>query len=136
MNCRIRMSTGTRRRNPALLAAIVLGISLVGGASLAVDFTQSPSEFDITTDGIFTGPDEWSDVTPAVRLNGQSFVYTSADPDLDALYLMYDLPSSVPALSFGSMAGSTGRSPYLARVVGLRLVCVFLTQQSGNRWLS
>ena len=95
MNCRIRKSAGTWRRNTALLAASVLGISLVGGSSLAVDFTQPPSLFDITTDGIFTGSDEWSDVTPAVRLNGQSFVYTSVDPDRGALYLMYDLPTSV-----------------------------------------
>ncbi len=105
MNCRIRKSTGTRRRDTALLAAIALGFSLVGGSTLAVDFTQPPSAFDITTDGIFTDPDEWSDVQPAVRLNGQSFVYTSADPSADALYLMYDLVSSAEPLSFGSMAG-------------------------------
>ena len=105
MNCRIRKSAGTRRRNTALLAASVLGFSLVGGSSLAVDFTQLPSLFPITTDGIFTDGSEWSDVTPAVRLNGQSFVYTSADPGLGALYLMYDLPSSDEELASGSKAG-------------------------------
>ncbi len=105
MNCRIRKSAGTWRTNTALLTASVLGISLVGGSSLAVDFTQEPSAFDITTDGIFTDGAEWSDVTPAVRLSGQSFVYTSADPGLGALYLMYDLPSSVVPLTAGLKAG-------------------------------
>ena len=98
MNRRIRISNGTRRGKTALLAAIVLGIGLVGGSSLAVDFTQPPSAFDIDTDGLFTSPYEWSDVTPTVRLNGESFVYTSADAGLGALYLMYDLPSSTAEL--------------------------------------
>ena len=40
MNCLIRKNTGMRRRITALPAAIVLGISLVGGSTLAVDFTQ------------------------------------------------------------------------------------------------
>ena len=88
MNRNIRKTTETRVRN--LLVMVVLGIGVAGGPLLAVDFTQPPSAFEITTDGLFTGPDEWSDVTPAVRLNGQSFVYTAADNDLGALYLMYD----------------------------------------------
>ena len=60
-------------------------------SALAQDISQPPSAFEITTDGVFTAPEEWSDVVPAVRLNGESFVYTSADPGLGALYLMYDI---------------------------------------------
>ena len=51
-----------------LRTVLLLGIFSIGSTALAVDFTQPPSAFDITTDGVFTTPDEWSDVTPAVRL--------------------------------------------------------------------
>ena len=48
-----------------LRTVLLLGIFSIGSTVLAVDFTQPPSEFDITTDGLFTDDDEWSDVTPA-----------------------------------------------------------------------
>jgi len=64
-----------------------------------------PSAFSITTDGLFTDPDEWSDVTPLTGFGGASFVYTSADPGLEALYLMYDFPMNRTALALGELAG-------------------------------
>ncbi len=91
---------------PALLhTALLVGIFSIGSTALAVDVTQPPSAFEIVTDGFFTTPVEWSDVTPSVRLGGESLVYTSTDPGLDALYLMYDLPSSTTPLPPGSTAG-------------------------------
>ncbi len=39
-----------------LLTALLVGIFSTGSPALAVDFTQPPSAFDITTDGIFTTP--------------------------------------------------------------------------------
>ncbi len=59
-----------------LSSALLVGIFSIGSTALAVDITQPPSAFEITTDGIFTTPDEWSDVMPAVRLGGESLVYT------------------------------------------------------------
>jgi len=88
-----------------LFGSILLGIVAIGTHSLAVDFEQEPSKFEIMTDGIFTTKKEWRDVTPEVRLNGRSFVYTSADNDLDALYLMYDLAFSTVPLAPGALAG-------------------------------
>ena len=88
-----------------LRTALLVGIFSIGSTALAVDFTQPPSAFPITTDGIFTSPLEWSDVVPSVRLGGDSLVYTSTEPGLGALYLMYDLPSSTTPLSPGSTAG-------------------------------
>ena len=88
-----------------LPTALLVGIFSTGSTALAVDITQPPSGFDITTDGSFTTPDEWSDVTPAVRLRGESLVYTSTDPGLDALYLMYDLPTSTDPVPSGATAG-------------------------------
>ncbi len=93
-------------RSSALLrTALLVGILSIGSTALAVDFTQPPSAFTITTDGIFTTPVEWSDVMPAERLGGDSLVYTSTDPGLGGLYLMYDLPSSTTPLPPGSTAG-------------------------------
>ena len=98
-----------RERNDGFLAvlstALLVGILSIGSTARAVDFTQPPSAFEITTDGIFTTLDEWSDVTPAVRLDGVSLVYTSTDPGLDALYLMYDLPRSTDPVPRGETAG-------------------------------
>jgi len=64
-----------------------------------------PSAFPLTTDGLFSDPDEWSDVTPLSRFGGESFVYTSADPDLEALYLMYDFPENTTPLVPGAVVG-------------------------------
>ncbi len=88
-----------------LRTALLAGILSIGSTALAVDFTQPPSAFPITTDGFFTTPVEWSDVMPSERLGGASLVYTSTDPGLGGLYLMYDLPSSTTPLSPGSTAG-------------------------------
>ncbi len=88
-----------------LSTALLVGIFSIGSTALAVDITQPPSAFEITTDGIFTTLDEWSDVTPAVRLGGASVVYTSTDPGLDALYLMYDLTASTAPVPGGATAG-------------------------------
>jgi len=86
-------------------AALLVGIISTGSTALAVDVTQPPSAFDITTDGLFTSPTEWSDVIPAVRLGGESLIYTAVDPGLEALYLMYDLPSSTTPVGEGETAG-------------------------------
>src|SRR5262249_10101702 len=47
-----------------------------------------PSGLGIVVDGQFGPPDgEWSDVTPASFLGGDSKVYTALDPGPDAIYL-------------------------------------------------
>lgn len=99
-------------RKPIKFLLIVGTILLLGigiySALAQVDISQPPSAFDITTDGVFTTPVEWSDVVPAARLlpiGIESFVYTAVDPDKDALYLMYDLPGSAPALPLGTSVG-------------------------------
>jgi hypothetical protein len=65
-----------------------------------------PSAFVIEPDGQF-GPatEEWSDVTPAVFLDGDSKVYSSADPGGDAVYLMYDCSRSTRPLEVGERVG-------------------------------
>jgi len=99
-------------RKPIMFSLTVTTILLLGigiYSALAQTISQPPSAFNITTDGVFTTPEEWSDVEPAVRLlpalGIESFVYTAVDPDIDALYLMYDLVGSAPAFSPGTVVG-------------------------------
>ncbi len=78
---------------------LLLAIGSIGIYSvLALVIGQPPSAFEITTDGVFTAAEEWSDVQPVERqfLGFSSFVYTAVDSGRDALYLMYDLPGSTP----------------------------------------
>jgi hypothetical protein len=92
-----------------LKVALITGVGLVTAAGYAhaqcVTVTNPPSRFAITIDGKFTAAQEWSDITPtAFKLdaNGNLFrtcpgdatatslVYTSLDPGVDSLYLLYD----------------------------------------------
>ena len=68
-------------------------------------FVQPPSAFPITTDGLFTDGQEWSDVDPAIRLDETMFVYTATDPGQEALYLMYDKLDSLTPLGSSDIAG-------------------------------
>jgi cysteine-rich repeat protein len=69
--------------------------------------TNPPSAHEITVDGQFEPPaGEWADLTPASFLNGQSKVYTSLDPNADAIYLMYDFVLSTTPLAVGQEAGN------------------------------
>ncbi len=80
---------------------LLLGGSLV----LGLGFVQPVSQFDIETDGIFTTPEEWSDVAPLER-PGPTFVYTALDePTGDELYLMYDIVGATEPLLPGEIVG-------------------------------
>ena len=95
------------RSRTVLTFALCVAAALVGFHSLASDgsFEQPPSAFDIEADGFFTTPAEWSDVRPAVRLNGRSLVYRATDPDRGALYVMYDAVESLVPFEKGELGG-------------------------------
>ena len=108
MYARHLRSTLTLRCVPVgVLSVVILGMPLAWNPlpAQAASISQLPSEFEIDVDGFFTGPDEWSDVQPAVRLGGGMFVYTSTDPGQEALYLMYDFVDSVAPVGPGDTAG-------------------------------
>jgi uncharacterized repeat protein (TIGR01451 family) len=63
-----------------------------------------PTAFEIEVDGQFEPPiGEWSDVTPATFLGGDSKVYSVVEGD--AIYLMYDVVTSTRALGIGERVG-------------------------------
>jgi len=95
------------------LTGAIVGIGLVPAPSQAQPVTQLPSVNNITVDGFFTdwsgtGPitGEWSDVTPILFNNGQSWTYTAVDPGKDALYLMYDELNATNNFGGANAAGS------------------------------
>ena len=87
------------------LTILVAGLLIVAPTAKAGIFVQPPSAFPITTDGVFTDPEEWSDVQPASRLGETVFVYTATDPDQEGLYLMYDMLDSLTPLGAADIAG-------------------------------
>ncbi len=87
-----------------------------------------PSSHEIAVDGQFGPPNgEWSDVTPAAFLNGNSKVYASVDPGGDAIYLMYDCVRSTRPLGVGERAG-----PISFQIGGGSSFDVFLIQGGPN----
>lgn len=87
------------------LTILVAGLLMVVPSARAAIIVQPPSAFPITTDGLFSDTDEWSDVQPAIRLEASVFVYTATDPGQEALYLMYDMLDSLTPLGPGDIAG-------------------------------
>lgn len=117
-----------RRLRFAALAGVAITLAGTAGAfdpnATVPTVTNAISRFPITVDGRFTpifsegGPQavEWSDITPQAFVitptgglfrtslddpNAGSFVYTSLDSGVDALYLMYDFTAmQVPLEQF------------------------------------
>ncbi len=96
--------------------------------STAPPIVNAKSNFEIAVDGQF-GPSaaEWTDVTPATFLAGDSKIYASADPGNDAVYLMYDVSQSTRALNVGERVG-----PVSFQVGAGRSFDVFLIQGGPN----
>jgi Nidogen-like/Thrombospondin type 3 repeat len=85
-----------------------------------------PTGFEIGVDGQFEPPaGEWSDVTPATFLGGDSKVYSVVEGD--AIYLMYDLSTSTRPLDIGERAG-----PVSFQVGGGSFFDVFFVQGGPN----
>jgi len=88
-------------------------------------FLQSPTAFEILTDGQF-GPvsQEWTDVTPASFALGKTYAVVEGN---DAIYLMYDMPSSTEPLAVGSRVG-----PISFRIGHGSFFDVYITQGGPN----
>jgi len=96
--------------------------------SNAPPVVNPPSNFDIAIDGQFEPVSgEWSDVTPATFLSGDSKVYAAVDPGGDAIYLMYDCSRSTRPLEVGERVG-----PVSFQIGGGSSFDVFIIQGGTN----
>jgi len=102
------------QRNLIIWMTVVIALMVTGFVAVQAQTVQSgPSVFSHVTDGVFTGPEEWSDITPALFPETEGVVYVdqgdlvdnstiggtlnfTPDGIVDHLMLMYESERTVP----------------------------------------